>query len=109
MAEFNEGSNREELGGLDVAVTIPSSPADRKKIRQLLDQISNIMSKIEFENETKKELVSAISKDFGIPKKHVNRMARTLHKRNYHEVQAEGEEFELLFESIVNGDTGSSE
>jgi hypothetical protein len=78
-----------------------SSPADRTKIKKMLDEISNSMTRIAAERDLIKETVSELSKEFELPKKYLNRMAKVYHKQNFQIEQANHEEFEDLYTSIV--------
>lgn len=79
-----------------------SSPADRKKIKDALQEISNSMTRIEAERSLIKETVKAVADDHKLSKKHLNKMARIFHKQNFHVTQQETEELEMLYASIVD-------
>jgi len=36
-----------------------------------------------------------------LPKKQINKLARTMYKRNYEDVQQENEDFETLYETLI--------
>lgn len=80
----------------------PSNPADRKKIKQSIDEAVNCQVRIDMERESKKDIVDLLNSDYGIPKKLLNQLIRIQHKRNFSEVKATNEELELLVE-CVNG------
>jgi hypothetical protein len=82
-----------------------SSPADRTKIKKMLGEISNSMTRIAAERDLIKETVSELSKEFELPKKYLNRMAKVYHKQNFQIEQANHEEFEDLYVSIVESNT----
>lgn len=82
-----------------------SSPADRAKIKKMLGEISNSMTRIAAERDLIKETVSELSKEFELPKKYLNRMAKVYHKQNFQIEQANHEEFEDLYTSIVESNT----
>jgi uncharacterized FlaG/YvyC family protein len=82
-----------------------SSPADRTKIKKMLDEISNSMTRIAAERDLIKETISELSKEFELPKKYLNRMAKVYHKQNFQIEQANHEEFEDLYTSIVESNT----
>lgn len=83
-----------------------SSPADRKKIRDALQEISNSMTRIEAERDLIKDIKSDLVEQFEMTKKTVSKLARVYHKRNFNEEQAAQSEFELLYEQIVNASSG---
>lgn len=79
-----------------------SSPADRKKIRDALQEASNSMTRISAERDLIKEIAKDISDSFEIPKKQVNKMIRVYHKQNFSEEVATQNEFEQLYEEVVH-------
>lgn len=77
----------------------------QKKLQQLkamVGEITHCYSRMDSEREQVKEIVKAASDTFGIKKVMVTKIARTMYKHNYADVQAEHEEFELLYESVVD-------
>lgn len=78
-----------------------SSPADRAKIKKMLEEVSNSMTRIAAERDLIKETITEVSKEFELPKKYLNKMARTYHKQNFHTEQADHEEFESLYTTIL--------
>lgn len=82
-------------------ITIPSSPADREKIRSVLRTVSESMTRIEAEKELIRDEIAALAEEFDIPKKFLNRMARTYHRQNFKDVVEEQDDFETLYETIV--------
>jgi len=79
-----------------------SSETDRSKIKKMLAEISNSYYRIAAEKDLIKETIADLSKEFDIPKRTLNKMARIYHKQSYSQEQQEFEEFEELYESIVN-------
>ena len=82
-------------------IIIPSSPADREKIRRVLRTVSESMTRIEAEKDLIKEEIAALAEEFDIPKKFLNRMARTYHRQNFKDVVEEQDDFETLYETVV--------
>jgi uncharacterized FlaG/YvyC family protein len=82
-----------------------SSPADRVKIKKMLGEISNSMTRIAAERDLIRETIAELSKEFELPKKYLNRMAKVYHKQNFQIEQANHEEFEDLYVSIVESNT----
>jgi uncharacterized protein YydD (DUF2326 family) len=78
-----------------------SNEADRKKIRDAFFEVSNSYTRIEAERDLIKEIIADLAEKFELPKKTLNKMARTYHKRNFDEEQAKFEEFEALYDEIV--------
>lgn len=79
-----------------------SNPADRKKIRDALEEISNSMTRISAEQDLIKDIKKDLADNFELPKKTIAKLARVYHKRNFSEEQAAHDEFETLYEEIVN-------
>jgi ssDNA-specific exonuclease RecJ len=78
-----------------------SSPADRQKIKKMLAEISGSMTRMEAERDLVRETIKEMSQQFQLPKKTLNRMAKVYHKQNYTQEVADHEEFEDLYETIV--------
>lgn len=78
-----------------------SSPTDRIKIKKMLGEISGSMTRMEAERDLIRETIKAMSDEFQLPKKTLSRMAKVYHKQNYTQEVAEHEEFEDLYELIV--------
>ena len=78
-----------------------SSPVDRAKIEKMLGEISNSHTRVAAERDLIKETISEMSQEFNLPKKTLNKMAKTYYKQNFHVEQADHEEFEDLYTTIV--------
>ncbi len=84
-------------------MSLPSNPRDRQKLKMAIGEITNCLLRIDSEREAMKEIISAASSQYGVDKKMIRKIATTMYKHNYSDVQAENEEFELLYESLVEG------
>lgn len=82
-------------------VIVPSNPADREKIHNMLQEIVVHLERIEMEKEGIKDILEVMKEEYAIPPKHSRKLAKTLHKQNYQEITSENESFELLYESLV--------
>lgn len=80
---------------------IPSSPADLKKIKQMLGEAVNCEVRIAAERDTRKEIINEIHEQFELPKKMLGRMVKTMYNHNYSEIASEMDEFQLMFEKIT--------
>jgi hypothetical protein len=78
-----------------------SNPADRKKIRDALQEISNSMTRVDAEKDFIKDAVTDISDNFKLSKKTVNKLARVYHKQNFNQEVEQYQEFENLYEEVV--------
>lgn len=79
-----------------------SSPDDRKKIKDALQEISDSMTRIQAERDLIKDIVNEVSDTHQLPKKYINKMARIFHKQNFQITQQEQDELESLYITIVN-------
>ena len=78
------------------------SKPDRDALNGMLKEITHCLSKIEQETQAKKDIVKAIDEKFGIKPKVVNKLAKTMYKQNYQELNNENYYFDLLYQSIVD-------
>lgn len=85
-------------------VVIPSNEADREKIMKSIEAISDSLTRIEGEKNWIKEEIAAVSEATNVPKKFLNKLARTYHKQNFDNVMQEVEDFEALYDVIVKGE-----
>jgi hypothetical protein len=82
-------------------IIIPSSKADREKIKIGIIEMTNCMTRMDAEKEAKKEICDELSSTFGLPKSAISKLATTLHKRNFGEVKTEHEDFEALYTILL--------
>lgn len=78
-----------------------TSPADKKKILDAVREISNSLTRISAERDLMKDIVKDISDNFQIPRKVVNKIAKTYHKQNLTQEVQEHEEFVELYDSVT--------
>lgn len=81
---------------------MPSSPADRKIIMDAMAEISASMTRTEGEKDFVKEAISELYDKFKIPKKLLNRFAKTYHKQTYSDELGSNSDFETMVETLVN-------
>lgn len=84
-----------------------SSPVDRKKIRDALQEASNSMTRISAERDLIKDIAKDIADNYQLSKKQINKMIRVYHKQNFSEEQAAASEFEQLYQEVVNLKSGT--
>lgn len=70
---------------------------DLKSIKDSLSEISNEMTIIDAHKAAIKDIKDAMYDAHKIPKKVINRMAKTYHKQSFQEDVAEDNEFEALY------------
>lgn len=83
-----------------MSVVIPSSSEDRKRLKAMLEEMTLCMQKTDMEKESMKEIALEVKRLFEIEPKHTKKLARTLYKRNFSDLQEENSEFEALYETI---------
>ena len=81
-----------------------SNPADRKKIKDSLQEISNSMTRIEGERDLIKEILNDLADKFELDKKTFRRMAKVYHKQNFVNERQEFDEFETLYTNVVEAE-----
>ena len=87
-------------------VSVPSNPEDVLKLKTMLVEATHCMQRMDDERESIKDIIGDAFANFDIPKKALKKLATTMYKRNYADVQAENEDFEYLYEALVEGKTG---
>jgi len=98
---YDEYNDDDEHAPLPSSVPVISNPADRKKLRGMLEEIGRILTRIDNEKLNKKVILDEIKAQFDIPVKYANSLAVTMHKDNYAEKQAAESDFQTLYETIV--------
>lgn len=88
---------------------LPSSPDERQKLKMAIGEITNCMLRMDSEREAMKEIIDDAAKSFEIDKKQIRRIATTMYKHNYEDIIQEHEEFELLYETVIEGRKGEKE
>lgn len=83
------------------SIAIPSSPADRKAIKDALQEISNSLTRMEAERDLIKDILQTVQDNQNIPKKYVRKLAKIYHKQNFAEIQQEQDEVETLYETVT--------
>ena len=91
-----------------MSIIVPSSPADRQKLKLALEQITDSMARMDAEKDHIKEVITMIIENFELDPKHVRKMAKTMYDRSFADLQQENEDFELLYESVVEGMAAAS-
>jgi hypothetical protein len=92
-----------------IEFTVPSNPADRKKIRDRISEMSAALQRIEDSRSFMKDVATSLKDDFKLPPKIAMKMARTLHKHDYVDLTQETETFSLTYETIFQDVVGSGD
>lgn len=80
-----------------------ANPVERKNFKIGLAAITTDMQIQEDRSKAITETIDYLSKRYGVDKKNVRKMARTMFKHNYPDIQEEHRHFEELYETIVEG------
>ncbi len=75
---------------------------DRKKFMGAVQEISNSLLRMEAERDLIREIVKDKSDEFKISKKVINKIAKTYHKQNRTQVEAEHEEFLEIYDEATS-------
>ena len=86
-----------------------SNPAERRKLRGMLEEIVQCFRKMDDQKIQKKMILDEIKRQFGISSGHANGLARAMFKDNYDEIRASQEDFESLYETIVKAPAAALE
>lgn len=78
-----------------------SSPEDKKKLKDAIQEISNSMTRMEAERDLIKEIIKDQSDQFQIPKKILAKIAKTYHKQNLTQEVEDHEDFVELYEEVT--------
>ena len=84
-----------------MSVIVPSSPEDKKKIRQALQEISDSLTRMEAERDLIKDILQTVEDNYKIKKKYTRRLAKVYHKQNFNQVQQDQQNLETLYESVT--------
>ena len=82
-------------------IIVPSSPEDRKKIKDALIEISTSLTRVEAERDLIKDILAEVEDKFELPKKYTRKLARIYHKQNYAEIRQEQDDVETLYETVT--------
>ena len=74
---------------------------DRKKLKDVLTEVSNSMIRIKSERDYIKEAIEEAAEKFQMNKKILRKMAKVYHNNSFTDEIMEMEEFQTLYESIV--------
>jgi hypothetical protein len=87
-----------------VFVSINSlSAEDKKKIKGVIMELNDSMTRMSAERDLQKEAVNNINDALGVDKKLIKRMAKVYYKANYNEEVEENNTFEEFYDTIVSG------
>lgn len=67
-----------------------------------MKELSDVFTMQEAQRDTVKEIIDRVHQELKIPKKIIRKMAKTYHLQNFNTISYENEEFELLYESVID-------
>lgn len=76
------------------------SDKELEKLKKSVREMSDVMTMMEAQRETMKNIINDVYDELKIPKKIIRKIAKTYHKQNYNEQITENEEFSLFYEGI---------
>jgi hypothetical protein len=76
---------------------------ERIELKTMLVEMTKLFQMTDDNKEALKDIASAAEEKFGIKKKHINKLAKTMYKHNYQDLQQENEHFEYLYEAVIEG------
>lgn len=74
---------------------------DRKKFMGAIQEISNSMLRMEAERDLIREIIKEKSDEFKVTKKIISKIAKTYHKQNRTQVEAEHDEFLEIYDEAT--------
>lgn len=87
----------------DDTTAIPSGASERAEFKTMLVEMTKYLQQMDALREDLKLVASAAEEKFAIKKKLVSKLARTMYKHNYADLQAENEHFATLYETLIEG------
>lgn len=82
---------------------ILSDPEVRKKFKSALATVTHYLQQIDDHKEGMAETVAELAGEYGLDKKTVNKLAKTMYNHNYGSIQEENRHFETLYELVIEG------
>lgn len=84
------------------------TPEQKTDLQKAIREISNSMIRTEAERDLIKEIVKEQSDQLQIPKKIINKIAKTFHKQSLHQEVADHEDFVELYEKVTSANTSQN-
>ena len=82
-------------------IVLPSTPADRQKIKNAIIEGANSMVRIDAEKDAIKAICDSLKEDYELPPAIVKQMIRVYHKQNLTEVSNKTETLVELYEEVI--------
>ena len=84
-------------------MTLPTTPVDKLKLLDALQDISTSMTRTDAERDLLKNIKKDICDELQLNRKVLNKLARTYHKGNFNEEVEMHKDFESLYETVTKG------
>ena len=78
------------------------STTDREKLRKVINEMNDSMTRADSEKEFQKEAVDTICEELGLDKKLVRRMAKTYYKATFNDEVDDNNKFEDFYSVVMN-------
>jgi hypothetical protein len=82
-------------------VVLPSNPADRKKIKGMIEEAALCLQKMDDQRAALKDICDILKADYQINPKFAKKMAKDYYKNTFNETLAEQSEYEALYEGLM--------
>lgn len=82
-------------------IIIPSDPKTKQKIKNAVKEISNSFTRIQSENENVAAILARMKEECEIPSPILRKLARTFYNQNMQDQLSEFEDFEALYDVIL--------
>lgn len=92
----NIGHNRNTMNANSL------SKNDRKKLKKIVQELNDSLTRIAAEREFQKESIAAVSEEMGLDKKLIRRMAKTYFNASFNNEKEEHQSFEDFYELVIN-------
>lgn len=76
---------------------------ERGELKAMLVEYTKLLQANDTNRESMKDIAAAGEEKFGIKKKIISKLAKTMYKHNYADLQQENEHFSFLYESLIEG------
>jgi hypothetical protein len=87
-------------------IALPSDPEVRNRIKQAVLEGSAAVQLIEDRKAAYNDIVKMVKDDLGLPKGTFKKMVKAYHKQQYAAIVHENEVFQVMYENIMETNTG---
>ena len=82
------------------SIIIPTNPNDIARLKRLVQDAVDCMTRIEAEREAIKDIVELVKEELEIPGKYTNKLIRTKFKNDFDKLEMEQDDFAELYDKI---------